>query len=107
IGPLSPVRAGLGRDWRNPPCGFGLSCGRYESRRCPRYLGRQGRQRRVMPSAEQLFLLVSAMSLAILSPGPAILSAIQVSFARGRGVAVPYGIGLAVGASLWGLFAIL
>ncbi len=47
------------------------------------------------------------MTLAILSPGPAIISAIQMSFARGRDRALPYGWGLAFGASLWGLFALL
>ncbi len=47
------------------------------------------------------------MSLAILSPGPAIISAIQMSFAHGREKALPYGMGLAFGASLWGLFSLL
>lgn len=46
------------------------------------------------------------MSLAILSPGPAIISAIQMAFARGRDKALPYGLGLAFGASLWGLFSL-
>lgn len=60
-----------------------------------------------MPTPEQLVLLVSALTLAILSPGPAIIAATQTAFARGRAVALPYGIGLATGASLWALFAIL
>jgi len=60
-----------------------------------------------MPTAAQLLLLVSTLSLAILSPGPAIIAATQTAFARGRAVAIPYGIGLAAGASLWALFAIL
>lgn len=60
-----------------------------------------------MPTPEQLLLLISTLSLAILSPGPAIISATQTAFARGRAVAVPYGIGLAAGASLWALLAIL
>ncbi|WP_225972889.1 LysE family translocator [Paracoccus jeotgali] len=50
--------------------------------------------------------LIGAMTLAILSPGPAIISAIQTAFSRGREVAMPYGMGLAFGASLWGAFAL-
>ncbi|MBA4489505.1 LysE family transporter [Paracoccus sp. S1E-3] len=46
------------------------------------------------------------MTLAILSPGPAIIAAIQTAFSRGREVALPFGMGLALGASLWGLFAL-
>ncbi|MFB2595634.1 LysE family translocator [Paracoccus sp. p4-l81] len=46
------------------------------------------------------------MSLAILSPGPAIISAIQMAFAHGRDKALRYGLGLAFGASLWGLFSL-
>ena len=46
------------------------------------------------------------MTLAILSPGPAIIAAIQTAFSRGREVALPFGMGLAFGASLWGLFAL-
>ena len=60
-----------------------------------------------MPTLHQVLLLVSALTLAILSPGPAIISATQTAFSRGRGVAVPYGMGLAFGASLWGLCALL
>ncbi|MCC7320949.1 MAG: LysE family transporter [Rubellimicrobium sp.] len=60
-----------------------------------------------MPTPEQLLVLFTTLTLAILSPGPAIISATQTAFARGRAVAVPYGIGLAAGASLWALFAIL
>lgn len=60
-----------------------------------------------MPGLDALGLMVAALAVAILSPGPAIISAIQTSFAHGRAVALPYGLGLAVGASLWGLFAIL
>lgn len=46
------------------------------------------------------------MSLAILSPGPAIISAIQMSFAKGRDKALPYSWGLAFGGSIWALFAL-
>ncbi len=60
-----------------------------------------------MPTLDQVLLLVSALTLAILSPGPAIISATQTAFARGRAIAVPYGMGLAFGASLWGLCALL
>lgn len=60
-----------------------------------------------MPTAAQLLLLVSTLTLAILSPGPGIIAATQTAFARGRALALPYGIGLAAGASLWALFAIL
>ncbi|MBW7921809.1 MAG: LysE family translocator [Rubellimicrobium sp.] len=60
-----------------------------------------------MPTAAQLLLLVSTLSLAILSPGPGMIAATQTAFARGRAAAMPYGIGLAAGASLWALFAIL
>jgi len=60
-----------------------------------------------MPGFDQFALLVATLTLAILSPGPAIIAAMQTAFARGRDVALPYGIGLAFGASLWGLFALL
>lgn len=50
--------------------------------------------------------LIGLISVALLSPGPAIVAAIQTSFSRGRDVALPFGLGLAVGASLWCLFAI-
>ena len=60
-----------------------------------------------MAGFEPFLILIASMTLAILSPGPAIIAATQTAFARGREVALPYGIGLAFGASLWGLFAIL
>ena len=44
--------------------------------------------------------------MGLLSPGPAIVAAVQTAFARGREVALPFGLGLAVGASLWCLFAL-
>ncbi|MCQ0970364.1 LysE family transporter [Paracoccus sp. TK19116] len=58
-------------------------------------------------SAEQALALVAALSLAILSPGPAIVAAIQTAFAQGRDRALPYALGLATGASLWCLVALL
>lgn len=58
-------------------------------------------------SIEQVLALVSALTLAILTPGPAIIAAVQTAFAHGRQRAVPYALGLAVGASLWCLSALL
>lgn len=46
------------------------------------------------------------ISVGLLTPGPAIIAAIQTSFSRGRQVALPFGLGLALGASFWCLFAI-
>ena len=57
-------------------------------------------------SVEQVIALVSALSLAILTPGPAIIATVQTAFAHGRERALPYGLGLAFGASLWCLFAL-
>lgn len=51
-------------------------------------------------------VMIATLSLAILSPGPAIIAATQTAFAQGRERALPYGIGLATGASLWCLFAL-
>lgn len=58
-------------------------------------------------SAEQVIALVSALSLAILTPGPSIIATIQTAFAHGRERALPYALGLAFGASLWCIFALL
>ena len=58
-------------------------------------------------SVEQFLALISALSLAILTPGPAIIAATQAAFQYGRARALPYGLGLATGASLWCLFALL
>lgn len=55
----------------------------------------------------QVLALVSALSLAILTPGPAIIATVQTAFARGRQQALPYALGLATGASLWCLSALL
>ena len=51
--------------------------------------------------------LIVTLSFAILSPGPAIIAASQTALSRGRSVAWPYALGLAFGASLWCLFALL
>lgn len=58
-------------------------------------------------SIEQFLGLFSALSLAILTPGPAIIAATQAAFQYGRARALPYALGLAAGASLWCLFALL
>lgn len=55
----------------------------------------------------QAAALVTALSLAILTPGPAIIATLQTAFAHGRERALPYGLGLATGASLWCLAALL
>lgn len=57
-------------------------------------------------TAEQVIALVSALSLAILTPGPSIIATVQTAFAHGRDRALPYALGLAVGASLWCIFAL-
>ncbi|MDT1063027.1 LysE family translocator [Paracoccus sp. CPCC 101403] len=57
-------------------------------------------------SVEQVIALVSALTLAILSPGPAMIATVQTAFAHGRGRALPYALGLAAGASLWCIFAL-
>ena len=54
----------------------------------------------------QVVALVTALSLAILTPGPAIIATIQSAFAHGRERALPYALGLATGASLWCLAAL-
>lgn len=56
-----------------------------------------------LPQAAALF---TALSLAILTPGPAIIATVQTAFAHGRERALPYGLGLATGASLWCLMAL-
>ncbi|MFD1795903.1 LysE family translocator [Paracoccus aurantiacus] len=56
--------------------------------------------------AEPYLALIGLITVALLSPGPAIVAAIQTSFSRGREVALPFGLGLAFGASLWCLFAL-
>lgn len=56
---------------------------------------------------EQLALFIGTLSVAILSPGPGIIAVSQSAFAMGRQRALPYGWGLALGASMWCLAALL
>lgn len=56
---------------------------------------------------QQLVLFVGTLSVAILSPGPGIIAVSQSAFAMGRQRALPYAWGLAIGASLWCLAALL
>ena len=58
-------------------------------------------------SADQLVLFTATLAVAILSPGPGVIAVSQSAFALGRGRAMPYGWGLAFGASLWCLFSLL
>ena len=58
-------------------------------------------------SADQLGIFVATLALAILSPGPGVIAISQGTFAHGRRHALPYGWGLAIGASAWCLFALL
>lgn len=53
-----------------------------------------------------LALFVTTVGLAILSPGPAIIAASRSAAARGRQASMPYAMGLAIGASVWCLFAL-
>lgn len=55
----------------------------------------------------QLALFVGTLAGAIVSPGPAILAAAKSAAARGPRASMPYAMGLAFGASLWCLFALL
>lgn len=54
----------------------------------------------------QLTVFVVTLAVAILSPGPGIIAVSQSAFALGRRRALPYGWGLAFGASLWCLAAL-
>ncbi|SET57496.1 LysE family translocator [Paracoccus homiensis] len=58
-------------------------------------------------TVEQLALFVSTLAVAILSPGPGVIAVSQSAFSMGRRRALPYGWGLALGASLWCLFSLL
>ena len=58
-------------------------------------------------TADQLLLFVATLSVAILSPGPGVIAVSQGAFALGRRRALPYAWGLALGASVWCLFALL
>ena len=55
----------------------------------------------------QLGLFVMTLSVAILSPGPGIVAVSQAAFSLGRRGALPYALGLALGASAWCLVALL
>ena len=55
----------------------------------------------------QLGLFMATLSVAILSPGPGIVAVSQAAFRLGRRDAMPYALGLALGASLWCLVALL
>ncbi len=55
----------------------------------------------------QLGVFVATLTLAILSPGPGIVAVSQAAFRLGRRDAMPYALGLALGASLWCLVALL
>lgn len=55
----------------------------------------------------QLGLFVATLSVAILSPGPGILAVSHAAFSLGRRRAMPYALGLALGASIWCLVALL
>lgn len=56
---------------------------------------------------QQVMLFISTLAIAILSPGPAVIAVSQSAFALGRQRTLPYAWGLAVGASLWSIFALL
>lgn len=55
---------------------------------------------------EPFLALILVLTTAILSPGPSIIAATQLALSQGRDKALPYGLGLAFGASLWCLFAL-
>lgn len=55
----------------------------------------------------QLGLFVATLSVAILSPGPGIVAVSHAAFNLGRRGAMPYALGLAIGASMWCLVALL
>lgn len=54
----------------------------------------------------QFALFAGSMTVAILSPGPAVIACVRMAAANGARVALPYGLGLALGASLWAAFAL-
>jgi threonine/homoserine/homoserine lactone efflux protein len=58
-------------------------------------------------SLGQLGLFVATLTVAILSPGPGIVAVSQAAFRLGRRNAMPYALGLAIGASCWCLVALL
>lgn len=58
-------------------------------------------------TSAEMAVFVATLSLAILSPGPGVIAVSQGAFALGRRHALAYGWGLALGASIWCLFALL
>ena len=58
------------------------------------------------PSAAQLALFAGTLTLAVLSPGPAVIACTRAAAVHGARSALPYAMGLALGASLWCLFAL-
>lgn len=58
-------------------------------------------------SLAQLVVFMTAVSVAIITPGPAILACAQAAISRGWRATMPYALGLAVGASLWCLLSLL
>lgn len=58
-------------------------------------------------TAAQMSVFVATLSAAILSPGPGVIAVSQGAFALGRRRALVYGWGLAIGASVWCLVALL
>ena len=58
-------------------------------------------------SLPQIGLFMATLSVAILSPGPGIVAVSQAAFRLGRRDAIPYALGLALGASVWCLVALL
>ncbi|MCG7492220.1 LysE family translocator [Thalassobius sp. Cn5-15] len=53
----------------------------------------------------QIWLLMASQLVALLSPGPAVMSLMQQSFAHGRGIGLRFGAGLALAATIWAGFA--
>lgn len=61
----------------------------------------------IQVTTEQMAVFVATLSVAILSPGPGVIAVSQGAFSLGRRRALTYGWGLAIGASVWCLFALL
>ena len=55
----------------------------------------------------QIALFMATHWVAMISPGPAVVATMQRAFSEGRAATLPYALGLAVGASLWCVFALL
>ncbi|CUH83454.1 LysE family translocator [Thalassovita mediterranea] len=54
---------------------------------------------------DQIWLLMATQLVALLSPGPAVMSLMQQSFAHGRGMGLRFGLGLGLAATIWASFA--